>query len=61
MSKIKCENCGLYHDDCKTMGEKLDLAKEFIDDCAVSHHETRYKNRAQIIKKKLESMAEKGG
>ena len=28
--------------------------REFVEDCAVSHHETRYKYRAQVILNKLE-------
>jgi len=62
-----CDNCGLLHDpgdgDCegckmsseiKSLEKAIHLLMEFTEDCAVSHHETRYKYRARVIIRKLQ-------
>lgn len=33
--------------------EQLEKCKEFIKDCSVSHHETRYKYRAQVLLRQI--------
>lgn len=66
--KESYEGCDLYRKDLeltiKNLGvtytnyqfdtlKKISLMSEFIDDCATSHNETRYKFKAQVIQNKL--------
>ena len=59
METTYCDNCGLLHDPddgdclgCKLVKENNKM-KEFVIDCSVSHNETRYKYRAQVILREI--------
>ena len=53
--------CGRLCETILKLEAENKLMEEFIEDCSVSHHETRYKYRAQSIKCKLEKMRDVEG
>ena len=60
LNDCKVKYMALY-DEHKELTALLKEAQEFIDDCSVSHVESRYKYRAQILSKKLKAIKELEG
>lgn len=49
-----------WKEDSEKLKKENEKLKEFVKDCSVSHHETRYKYRAQVILREISSNKELG-